>query len=94
MQTVKSTISLEKELPKPDMNSLYFVDWEKVTNVNDLMVIIASLGISFSPHHPAWDRISGFVDYSNPISTQQPQQTPKAETPKFEKMDLPKLKTI
>ena len=90
MQTVKSTLSLEKEAPKPDMNSLYFIDWEKVTNVNDLMVIIASMGISFSPHHPAWDRISGFVDYSNPIPLpQQPQQTPK-----FEKMDLPKLKTI
>ena len=95
MQTVKSTLSLEKEAPKPDMNSLYFIDWEKVTNVNDLMVIIASMGISFSPHHPAWDRISGFVDYSNPIQLpQQPQQIQKAETPKFEKMDLPKLKTI
>jgi len=67
MQTVKSTLSLDQETPTPDMNSLYFVDWDKVSNVNDLMVIIASMGISFSPYHPAWDRIKGFVDYSNPI---------------------------
>ncbi len=91
METIKSTLSLQQniELPEADKNSLYFVDWTKVTNVNDLMVIIASMGISFSPYHPAWDRIKGFVDYSNPMPLPNQPQAPKAEN-----VNLPKLKKV
>lgn len=85
MQTTKTTLSLQQDLPEADKNSLYFINWEKVNNVNDLMVIIASMGISFSPYHPAWDRIKGFVDYSNPIPL--PNQQPKTEP-----INLPKIK--
>ena len=86
MQTTKTTLSLQQniELPEADKNSLYFIDWTKVNNVNDLMVIIASMGISFSPYHPAWDRIKGFVDYSNPM--------PLPNQPKAEPINLPKIK--
>jgi hypothetical protein len=76
------------------MNSLYFIDWPNVTSVNDLFLIIASMGLSFSPHHPGWDNIKHLMDYSNPVALPQQQPTQKAEAPKFEKMELPKLKTV
>jgi hypothetical protein len=88
MQEQKTTISLQQELPPADMNALYLIDWEKVTSVNDLMVIIASLGISFSPHHPAWDRIKGLVDYNNPVVPQSKQ------VPESKEIKLPKIKQI
>lgn len=91
MDTIKSTLSLQQELPEADKNSLYFIDWGKVTNVNDLMVIIASMGISFSPYHPAWERIKGFVDYTNPMPVPNQPQQQKVEEKEFK---LPKLKTI
>lgn len=80
----KTTISLE--LPV-DKEALYFIDWQKVSDVNDLLLIIASLGISFSPHHPAWDRIQHLADLSRPMKAGQPQPTQKEIT-------LPKLKKI
>lgn len=88
MQEQKATLDLNPPLPQPDMNSLYFVDWDKIKSVNELMLIIASLGISFSPHHPAWNSIKHLVDYTNPVNPQVPQQ------PKQMDMKLPKLKTV
>lgn len=88
MEEQKTTISLNIETPEADPNALYLVDWEKVTSVNDLMIIIASLGISFSPHHPAWERIKYLVDYSNPVKAQTPKMPEKKD------LKLPKLKTL
>lgn len=88
MQEQKTTISLNIETPEADPTALYLVDWEQVKSVNDLMVIIASLGISFSPHHPAWERIKHLMDYSNPVKAQAPQMPEKKE------LKLPKLKTL
>lgn len=79
-------ITLQQEVLEVDKNALYLIDWEKVKTPNDLMLIVASLGISFSPHHPAWDMIKGFIDYSNPVNP-NPQ-------PKKEELKMPKLKTL
>jgi hypothetical protein len=46
------------------------------------------LGISFSPHHPAWDRIKGLVDYNNPVVPQSKQ------VPESKEIKLPKIKQI
>ncbi len=80
------TITLQQELPTPDKNCLYLIDWDKVKTPNDLMLIVASLGISFSPLHPAWDMIKGFIDYSNPVNP-NPQ-------PQKQELKMPKLKTL
>jgi hypothetical protein len=82
----ETKISLQQDLPKPEKDSLYFIDWGKVTSVNDLFLIIAALGVSFSPQHPAWDMLKHLMDYSNPVKPNTPQITPK--------IDLPKLKTL
>ena len=82
----QTTITLQQNLPEVDKNALYLIDWEKVKTPNDLMLIVASLGISFSPLHPAWEMIKGFIDYNNPVnSNPQPQK---------QQLKLPKLKTV
>jgi hypothetical protein len=50
------------------------------------MKIIASLGVSFSPHHPGWNMIKHLMDYDNPVN-----QNPE---PKKESIELPKLKSL
>lgn len=87
----QTTISLQQPTQEVDMNALYLIDWEKVKTPNDLMLIVASLGISFSPHHPAWEMIKGFIDYANPVKPNVPQ---KQEMPKAKELKLPKLKTL
>lgn len=82
----KTTISLAIDESKVDNEALYFIDWQKVKSVNDLLLIIASLGMSFSPKHPAWEQIKYLADLERPIKQGQPQ-------PEIKDLKLPKLKT-
>jgi hypothetical protein len=83
----ETTIKLAIDESKVDKDALYFIDWQKVKDVNDLLLIIASLGMSFSPSHPAWDQIKYLADLDRPIKQGQPQPTMKDLT-------LPKLKKV
>lgn len=78
-------ISLAIDETKVEMDALYFIDWQKVSTVNDLILIIASLGMSFSPTHPAWDQLKSLVDLDRPIKQGQPQ-------PQLKDLKLPQLK--
>ena len=44
----------------------YFVDWSKLTNIQDLILILASVGFNFSPSHPQFDKIIHLLDTDNP----------------------------
>jgi hypothetical protein len=76
----------EKEV---QMDSLYLIDFTKVASVNDLVLILASMGISFSPYHPHFEQIKGFLNLDNPIPMAEGQTKPKVEDIK-----MPVLKTI
>ncbi len=71
-----------------DENALYLIDFTKITSVNDLILILASVGFSFSPRHPHFESIKPFLALDNPIPSQQP------IAPKQEEIKLPKLKPI
>ena len=81
----KTTIKLDRNI---DKDALYFIDWSKLRDVNDLVLIIASLGISMSPMHPAWEQIEHLMDLDRPVKPGQPNQ------PEMKKVELPKLKRI
>lgn len=84
METEQTTIKLAIDESKVDKEALYLIDWQKVSNVNDLLLIIASLGVSFSPTHPAWEQIKYLADLDRPIK--QGSVQPKLD------LKLPKLK--
>ena len=71
-------------------DALYLVDFNKLSSVEDLVLLFACLGLSFSGYHPHFDKIKKFLDLSNPI---QPAQ-PLPQQPKAEDLKLPKLKPI
>ena len=75
--------------PNVDPKAVYLIDFSKLESVNDLILIIGSMGISFSPTHPHWGVISKFANLDNPIYPNQgiPLQKP-------EDIKLPKLKPI
>jgi hypothetical protein len=72
-----------------DKDSLYMVDFSRCTNVNDLMIILSSIGFTFSPYHPGFETLKPFLDLSKPIPARQP-------IPQTEQKDLtlPKLKNL
>jgi hypothetical protein len=80
----QTTIKLDRQI---DKEALYFIDWSKLKDINDLVLIIASLGISLSPTHPAWSQIEHLMDLDRPIKQGEPQ-------PELKKVELPKLKMV
>jgi hypothetical protein len=72
-----------------DKDSLYMVDFSRCTNVNDLMIILSSIGFTFSPYHPAFETLRPFLDLSKPIPARQPMPQPEKK-----ELELPKLKTL
>lgn len=86
METIKANLD---GTPSIDMEALYLVDFTKIESVNDLVLIFAAMGISFSPAHPHFAVVQKFLALDNPIKTnkQIPQPQMKAPT-------LPKLKKI
>ena len=88
MEQQETTIQLAgTEINK---DALYFVDWNSMKGVEDLVLIFACMGLSFSGTHPHFDKIKHLLDLSNPINPNQPMP----QQPKAEDLKLPKLKSI
>jgi hypothetical protein len=89
MKVEKATLEFGKKPEQQlDENALYLIDFTKITSVNDLVLILASVGFSFSPRHPHFENIRPFLALDNPIPMNQP------IVPKQEEIKLPKLKKI
>jgi hypothetical protein len=71
-------------------DALYFVNWEALRGVEDLVLIFASMGLSFSGHHPHFETIKHLLDLNSPVQTNQP----VPPQPKAEDLKLPKLKQL
>ena len=69
-----------------DETSVYMVDWSKMTSVNDMVLILASMAIGFPGKHPNIQSLKPFLNLQSPIK-REPQ-------PEVKSVALPKLKTI
>lgn len=74
--------------PAVDPNALYLVDFSKITSVNDLVLILASMGISFPVNHPHFEQVKQFLNLDNPIHLNQERPVESKE------INLPKLKPV
>jgi len=83
MQTITTLAGTEQLV---DENSIYMVDWSKMTSVNDMVLILASMAIGFPGNHPNIQQLKPFLNLQNPIK-QQSQLDAKS-------VALPKLKSI
>lgn len=75
MIEVQST--LEGTPKEIDPTKAYMVDFSKLESVNDLIVILSGLGITFPGNHPIIPHIKKFLNTDNPIDI--PRQPNKAE---------------
>ena len=69
-----------------DENAVYMVDWSKMTSVNDMILILASMAIGFPGNHPNIEQLKPFLNLETPIK-REPQ-------PEAKSVALPKLKKI
>jgi hypothetical protein len=82
----ETTFTLEGVQTQIDSNAVYMVDWSKMTSVNDMILILASMAIGFPGNHPNIEQLKPFLNLESPI---KPQGQPENKS-----LDLPKLKTL
>jgi hypothetical protein len=81
--------TLDGSTPQVNPNALYLVDFSKIESVNDLILILASMQISFSPLHPHFNQVQRFLALDNPITSALQNVQPEAK-----EVVLPKLKIV
>ena len=69
-------------------DSMYLVDFSKLTSVQDLITVFASMGVSFHKSHPHFKNIERFLDLNQPIPLNRPQ------VPQEKELELPKIKKV
>lgn len=69
-------------------DSMYLVDFSKLTSVQDLITVFASMGVSFHKSHPHFKNIERFLDLNQPIPLNRPQ------VPQEKELKLPKIKKV
>jgi hypothetical protein len=82
----ETTFTLEGTQPQVEENAVYMVDWSKMTSVNDMILILASMAIGFPGNHPNIEQLKPFLNLQSPIR-REPQ-------PEVKSVELPKLKKI
>lgn len=65
MIEVKSTLDGTTDLKE---GHIYTVDFSKMNSVNDLVTILACMGIGFPSDHPHIDKLKPFLNLDNPIN--------------------------
>ena len=83
---METTTTLQKTELLVDDNAVYMVDWSKMTSVNDMILILASMAIGFPGNHPNIQQLKPFLNLQSPIK-REPQ-------PETKSVALPKLKTL
>ena len=73
--------SNQKQKLDPKMG--YMADFSKLTSVNDLIIILSAMGVSFPGNHPLIDHLIPFLNLDNPFPLEQPKNT-----------ELPTLKKV
>lgn len=72
MLELNSTLEPKKEL---DKTKAYMVDFSKLQSVNDLMIVLSAMGITFPGGHPLIEHLTPFLNTDNPLDLpQQPKQ--------------------
>jgi hypothetical protein len=89
MIEVKSTLSGETN--KIEADKAYVVDFSKLQSVNDLMLVLSGLGITYPGNHPLIEHLKPFLNLENPIDI--PQQQQRQSVPPQKKDFIPLKKT-
>ena len=82
----QTTFTLDGVQPQIDANAVYMVDWSKMTSVNDMILILASMAIGFPGNHPNIQALKPFLNLQNPIKKQSQLDAKSVALPKLKKI--------
>lgn len=64
---VELKATLSGEVGTVDKNKAYLVDFSKFQSVNDLVLVLSAMGISFPGDHPFIEQVKPFLNLENAI---------------------------
>jgi len=67
MVEIKSSLNSLSDKADVKEGYMYMIDFTKLTSVNDLILILASMGIVFPYDHPNINQLGKFLNLNNPI---------------------------
>lgn len=85
---IEVTSTLDGTTKQLDPTKAYLVDFSKLASVNDLMLVLAGLGITYPATHPHIEVLKPFLNLDNPIDIPQPQPKKQPFVP-LDKLDTP-----
>lgn len=63
--SILNTDGSQKTEPTINPAGYYFIDWRKLTKIEDLIIILDAVGFNFSPSHPRFENVKPFLDYNS-----------------------------
>ena len=73
---------------------LYLVDFSKMNGVEDLFLLLSSMGITFNGYHPQFENIKHLLDLDNPINIDKMPYEQEFHPIDNKDVKLPKLKSV
>lgn len=83
MIELKASLDGKSNDTKLDPTMGYMVDFSKLKSVNDLMVVISAMGISFPGDHPLIEHLKPFLNLENPFPINEQQETKELKKEDF-----------
>ena len=73
-----------------DPNGFYLIDYNKITNVDDIKRILEAIGFNFVGNHPRITLVADLLDRNNPIYPPQPLEV-ETDLSKLDELDEDEL---
>ena len=74
MIELKASLDGTSSKEKLDPKMGYMVNFSSLQSVNDLMVVISAMGISFPGNHPLIEHLKPFLNLESPFPLEQPKE--------------------
>lgn len=69
-ETTTGSLDPTKETTNPNQETFYYINFSKLQNVNDLVLILSSMGFGISDRNPGFDSVKQFLDLDKPVRLQ------------------------
>ena len=69
-ETTTGSIDPTKETTNTNQETFYYINFSKLQNVNDLVLVLASMGFGLSDKNPGFEQVKQFLDLDKPVRLQ------------------------
>lgn len=66
-EAVSGSLDLPSIKKLDDQEIFYYINFSKLKNVNDLVLVLASMGFGVSDKNPNFEEIKDFLDLDKPV---------------------------